>query len=61
MIKVWKKCGLLHSFDQNFQRKVMLNNIKSLLFKHIQDNQKVETNLNCAKKEIDVENAFENN
>jgi len=37
-----EKCDLLYSFDQDFQREAMMDNMKTPFFKHIEDNQIIE-------------------
>ena len=54
----WSKCGLLRSFDPEFQKDVMIQNMKSLLFKKDTSIQ-VDTNKNIEDEDIDVEDSLE--
>jgi hypothetical protein len=54
IVKGWNKTLLLCSFDLNFQKQVMVDNMKSPLFKSFEKNLEIETN-NYEKVEIDAE------
>ena len=57
--KGWEKCGLLCSFDSNFQRDAMVQNIQVPLFKQVQESQAFETNLNHAEDESDAKETLD--
>ena len=57
--KGWEKCGLLRSFDSQFQRDAMVQNMQIPLFKEIQENQTFEINLSHAEDETDAEESLD--
>ena len=57
--KGWEKCGLLCSFDSNFQRDAMVQNMQIPLFKQVQESQAFETNLNHAEDETNAEETLD--
>ena len=57
--KRWEKCGLLCSFDSQFQRDAMVQNMQIPSFKEVQENQTFETNLNHAEDETDAEESLD--
>jgi len=59
VVKGWKKCRLLHLFDQDFQREAMIENMKIPLFKHVEDNQIIKSNFNCGEEETNAEDPLE--
>ena len=59
VLKGWEKCGLLRSFDSNFQRDAMVQNMEIPLFKQVQESQAFETNLNHAEDVIDAEETLD--
>jgi hypothetical protein len=59
MVKVgWSKCGLLRSFDPEFQKDAMIQNMKTPLFKE-DTNIQVDTSKNIEDEDIDVEESLE--
>ena len=54
----WSKCGLLRSFDPEFQKDAMIQNMKSSLFKEGISIQ-VDTSKNIEDEDIDVEESLE--
>ena len=54
----WTKCGLLHSFDLEFQKDAIIENMKSPLFKEDTSIQ-VDINKNIEDEDIDVEESLE--
>ena len=59
MVKVgWSKCGLLRSFDPEFQENTMIQNMKLPLFKE-DTNIQVDTSKNIEDEVIDVEESLE--
>jgi len=59
VIKGWEECRLLRLFDQSFQRKAMMDNVKTPLFKHVVDNQVVDSNFNGREEETNAEITLE--
>ena len=57
--KGWEKCGLLRSFDSQFQRDAMVQNMQIPLFKEVQENQTFEINLSHAEDETDAEESLD--
>ena len=57
--KGWEKCGLLRSFDSQFQRDEMVQNMQIPLFKEVQENQTCETNLSHAEDETDAKESLD--
>ena len=59
MVKVgWSKCGLLRSFDPEFQKNTIIQNMKLPLFKE-DTNIQVDTSKNIEDEVIDVEESLE--
>jgi hypothetical protein len=54
VVKGWDKTGLLRAFDLNFQKQAMVDNMKTPLFKTIEENLEIETT-NHGEDETDVE------
>jgi hypothetical protein len=58
--KGWEKCGLLHSFDSDFQKEALLENMKTPLFNHKANKAlEMETNINFGIEETDAKERLE--
>jgi len=43
----------------DFQRRTMVDNMETPLFKHVEDNTSIETNLTCGERKTDVKDTIE--
>ena len=53
--KGWKHIGLLQAFNREFQKQAMIQNMKTPLFKVIEEDLEVETSIDNKNEECDAE------